>query len=95
MSKYRHILVATDGSRFAASGVREAVGLAKALGARLTGLYVIAPSPAVYGEAAVYYAGGFREADYRAITEKAARKALDALSSARHAPQACAAQRGS
>lgn len=76
---YRHILVATDGSRFAAKGVREGVRLAKALRAKLSGVYVIPPSPAVYGEAATYYAGGFTPADYKELTEKAARKALDAL----------------
>jgi nucleotide-binding universal stress UspA family protein len=44
---YRHILVATDGSSFSAPAVRAGVGLAKALGARLTGFTVLAPySPA-------------------------------------------------
>ena len=39
---YRHILVATDGSPFSASAVRTAAALAAALGAKLTGLHVIA-----------------------------------------------------
>jgi nucleotide-binding universal stress UspA family protein len=73
---YRNILVATDGSRLATKGVREAVGLAKALGARLYGLYVVAPSPAVYGESAAYYAAGFTPAEYKKLAEKAALKAL-------------------
>ena len=40
---YRHILVATDGSPFSASAVRAAAALARALGAKLTGLHVVAP----------------------------------------------------
>ena len=39
---YKHILVATDGSPFSAGAVRTAAALADALGARLTGLHVIA-----------------------------------------------------
>jgi nucleotide-binding universal stress UspA family protein len=40
---YRHILVATDGSRLSLPATRQAVGLAKALGARLTCIAVVAP----------------------------------------------------
>ena len=40
---YRHILVATDGSSFSAPAIRSGVALAKALGARLTGITVLAP----------------------------------------------------
>ena len=39
---YRHILVATDGSAFSARAIRTAARLAKSLGAKLTGLHVIA-----------------------------------------------------
>lgn len=59
---YRHILVATDGSRFSARAIRMAAGLAQVLGAKLTGLYVVAPYfPAASGKA---YASmsGFRRA---------------------------------
>jgi nucleotide-binding universal stress UspA family protein len=38
----RHILVASDGSRLSARAVRVAVRLAKTLGARLSGLHVVA-----------------------------------------------------
>jgi nucleotide-binding universal stress UspA family protein len=39
---YRHILVASDGSPFSARAIRTAVALAKSLGAKLTGLHVVA-----------------------------------------------------
>jgi nucleotide-binding universal stress UspA family protein len=72
---YRHILVATDGSRFSARAIRTAAGLARTLGAKLTGLYVVAPYfPAKSGRA---YASmrGFRRA-----VEKEAAHALAAFS---------------
>jgi len=75
---YQRILVATDGSRLAARGVREAIRLARALGARLTGVCIVAPSPARYGEHS-YYAAGLTEADYRKYSEEPAKKALAAL----------------
>ena len=71
---YRHILVPTDGSRFSARAVRMAARLARALGAQLTGLHVVAPYfPAKSGRA---YAsmGGFRSA-----VEKQARHTLAAF----------------
>ena len=87
----QHLLVTTDGSRLAAKGVRESLRLAKALRARITAVYVVAPSPAVYGETASYYAAGFTPADYKKYTEKAARKALDAIErEARSARVRCA-----
>ncbi len=52
---YRHILVSTDGSRLSAKAVRTAVRLAKTLGAKLTGVYVIAPYVRpIYNEAKAY-----------------------------------------
>ena len=51
---YRNILVPTDGSKLAAKGIKAGVKLAKALGAEVTGVYVIAPyTPPMYGEAAL------------------------------------------
>lgn len=74
---YRNILLPTDGSRLAAKGVKAGVKLAKALGAKVTGAYVIAPyTPPMYGEAAMYYVPGITPAGYRKIMEKQAKKAL-------------------
>ncbi|HET7365154.1 MAG TPA: universal stress protein [Burkholderiales bacterium] len=87
---HKRILVATDGSRLAARGVRQGVKLAHALGASITGICVIAPSPARYGEHS-YYAAGITEADYRKYTEEPAKKALAALAGvARQARVRCA-----
>jgi len=73
---YKHILVTTDGSRLAARGVKAGVRLAKALGARVTGVYVIPRYvPPMYGEAAIYVPG-VSPRDYKRITEKHAKKAL-------------------
>jgi nucleotide-binding universal stress UspA family protein len=83
---YKHLLLPTDGSALAAKGVREGVRLAKSLGARVTGVYVAPPyvTP-IYGEAAAYYSGAFSTAEYKRITEKLARKALDAVDRAARA----------
>lgn len=71
----RHILVPTDGSRFSAPAVRMAAGLAKALGARLTGLHVVAPYfPADSGKAYASLSG------FRRAVQKEARHALAVFS---------------
>jgi nucleotide-binding universal stress UspA family protein len=74
---YRHILIPTDGSRLAAKGVKAGVQLARALGAKVTGVYVIPPySPPMYSEAAILYMPGLSQQDYKKRSEKVARKAL-------------------
>jgi nucleotide-binding universal stress UspA family protein len=76
---FKHILITTDGSRLALKGVKAGVKLAKALGARITGVYVIPPyTPPMYGEAAIYVPGVSPQ-EYRRYSEKAARKALAAI----------------
>ena len=83
---YKHILIATDGSRLAGKGIREGVKLAKAVGARITAVYVASPFvPPIYSEAAAYYAGAFSRSQYRKITEKLAGKALAAVERAARA----------
>lgn len=73
---YKHILVTTDGSRLAARGLKAGVRLAKSLGARVTGVYVIPRYvPPMYGEAAIYVPG-VSPKEYKRITEKQAKKAL-------------------
>jgi nucleotide-binding universal stress UspA family protein len=79
---YKHLLVATDGSRFAMNGVREGLKLAKALGARVTAVYVVPPPPTAYGETASYYAAGFTAAEYKKHVRKAAEAALQRVARA-------------
>jgi len=43
---FRNILIPTDGSRLSLRGVRAGVRLAKSLGAKVTGLYVVAAASA-------------------------------------------------
>ena len=83
---YQHILIPTDGSKLAAKGIREGVGLAKALGARITGVYVAAPYlPRVYSEGAIVHASVRSPAEHRKIVEKAARTHLAAVEKAARA----------
>jgi nucleotide-binding universal stress UspA family protein len=71
---YRHILVATDGSALSMPAIRMAAGLAKALGAKLTGLTVVAPYfPQDSGKAYASMSG------FRRAVEKQARHALAAF----------------
>jgi nucleotide-binding universal stress UspA family protein len=75
LTTYRHILVATDGSALSVPAIRVATSMAKALGAKLTGLTVVAPYfPQASGKA---YASmrGFRRA-----VQKQARQALASFS---------------
>jgi nucleotide-binding universal stress UspA family protein len=77
---FRNILIPTDGSKLAAKGVKAGVKLARALGARVTGLYVIFPYvPPVYGEAALYHVPGLSPQESRRIYEKQAKKALGTI----------------
>ena len=77
---FKHVLVPTDGSRLAAKGIKAGVKLAKALGARVTAVYVVAPfRTPLYSEAALYAMPGYSEADYRKAAEKTAKKALAAV----------------
>jgi nucleotide-binding universal stress UspA family protein len=74
---YKHILIPTDGSALSVKAVKAGVRLAKALGAKVTGLHIVAPyyAPPAYLEGGVYIPGLSPEA-YRAYTGKQARKAL-------------------
>jgi nucleotide-binding universal stress UspA family protein len=76
---FRNILIPTDGSRLAAKGIRAGVKLAAALGARVTGVYVVAPYvPPMYGEGAIYVPG-MSARSYKEFSERAAKKALAAI----------------
>ena len=76
---YKHILVSTDGSKLSAKAVRTAVRLAKALGAKVTGAYVLAPFVApVYNEA-MAYTQLFNPKRLKELAVKEAKKALAAV----------------
>ena len=75
---YRNILVATDGSRLSGKAVVHALGLAKALGAKLTVFYASHEylTPA-YAEGVIYEPLSTEE--YAALCKKAADKVLQAV----------------
>ena len=76
---YKHILVSTDGSDLSTKAIRTAVALAGATGAKLTGVYVIAPFVATdYGEG-VAFGPAISRKSYREITAREARVALAAI----------------
>ena len=73
---FKHILVSTDGSKLSGKAIRTAIKLAEATGAKVTGIYVIAPYVApAYGEGMMYMPA-VSPKRYREITERTARKAL-------------------
>jgi len=90
---YKHILIPTDGSKLALRGVKAGMRLARSLGARATGLYVVPPYlPPMYGEASIYLRG-YSEREYKRNGERAARHALEpAAREARRARVAFAAR---
>lgn len=76
---FKHILIPTDGSRLAAKGIKAGVKLAKALGARVTGVYVAAPYlPPMYGDAGMYLAG-LSPQEHKKVVAREAKKALAAI----------------
>jgi nucleotide-binding universal stress UspA family protein len=82
---YRHILVPTDGSKLSAEAVKTAVQLAKALGAKVTGAYVVVPyvSP-FYGDAAAY-TPALSGRQHSQLVKQEARKALAVVEGAAQA----------
>lgn len=77
---YKHILIPTDGSRLAAKAVKAGVRLAKALGAKVTGVYVVPrnPPPVYGGDGAVFIPEITLERFQKAMKGEAA-KALRAI----------------
>ena len=76
---FKHILVPTDGSKLALKGVKAGMRLARRLGARVTGVYVIPPYlPPMYGEAAIYVPG-LSAREYKRNGMRAARRAFEAV----------------
>ena len=74
---YKHILVATDGSKLSQKAVKTATRLAKSVGARVTGVYVMPEyMPPIYGEASLYVTQ-VSPKSFKAAMEKDAKAALD------------------
>ena len=84
---YKHILVATDGSELSEGAIQQAIGLAKALQAKVTALTVIRPWRTVApGEIMV----AFPETEYLEGAKVAATKYLDvAKDAAAHENVSC------
>jgi nucleotide-binding universal stress UspA family protein len=73
---YAHILLPTDGSSLATKGAKAGVQLAKALGAKVTLVFIGMPyaSP-IYGEGEVYFAGA-SPAEHKRLSGEVAQKAF-------------------
>lgn len=76
---FKHILVTTDGSPLSLKGVKAGVRLAAALGARVTGVCVIAPWRTPLHSEGITYGVPRSPSQYREATEKAARRTLAAV----------------
>ena len=86
----RHILVATDGSKLSDKAVDAAIGLAAALGARLTGFHATAEYPIMPFPEYPVAAGSFTPAIWQADEEKRARRMLEKVEAkAKKAGVAC------
>ena len=91
---YKHILVATDGSKLSGKAVETAIALAKPLKAKLTAFYAAPEMPLpVYSEGVVFQPLSRRE--YGAAMAKEASRILDpVVAQAKRAGVACEAQHG-
>jgi nucleotide-binding universal stress UspA family protein len=78
---YKHILIPTDGSTASAHALAQGVALAKATGARVTGLFVApAPTPLVFeGMVPVGY---MQPEEHAALTARAAARYLGVIEKA-------------
>lgn len=76
---YKHLLVATDGSKLSAKAVAHAIALAQALGGKLTAFYASPDYPTpIYAEGAGYMPMTPKE--YTALCRKEADKILKPIS---------------
>ena len=74
---FKHLLVPTDGSALAVKGVKAGVRLAKALGAKVNGVYVTAPYvPPILPEGAAMYVPIADPREYKKAVDAQAAKAL-------------------
>ena len=75
---YKHMLVATDGSKLSGKAVAHAIDLAQALSAKLTAIYASPEYPVpVFTEGIAY--GSVVRKDYAAMMAKEAEKILSAV----------------
>jgi len=73
---FKNILICTDGSRLSAKGVKAGVKLAKALGARVTGVYVSPPWRTPMVSEGIVYGPINSPQNYKLTMERVAKKAL-------------------
>jgi nucleotide-binding universal stress UspA family protein len=73
---FKHILVATDGSRLSDKAVDAAIGLARDLGAKLTGFYATQDYPISPFSDYAMVAGSLTPANWKADEEKRAQRML-------------------
>jgi nucleotide-binding universal stress UspA family protein len=73
---YRHVLVPTDGSSRSEEAIRTAVQLARKLGARITGIFVIAEGVPTAFSGAELYGSGVMSREYRKLAKLEANRAL-------------------
>ena len=73
---YKHILVATDGSKLSDKAIKTAARLARSLGARLTGVYVVREHLAPMYSDGSGYVPQVSPRKFKEVTEREARAAL-------------------
>ena len=66
---YRHIMVPTDGSGRSRRAIAAAVGLARALGARITGIYVVAEGVPTVFSGDKLFGSGVMSREYRKLAK--------------------------
>ncbi len=88
---YKHILIPTDGSTLSAHAVAQGIALAKATGARVTGLFVApAPTPVVFD--GLVPVGYMQPEEHAALSARAAARYLGEIEkAAQRAGVACEA----
>lgn len=77
---FKHLLVATDGSKLSGKAVAHALAISRALGAKLTAFYASPdyPSP-MYSEASMYMSIPVRRKEYAALCNKRADSIMDPI----------------
>lgn len=82
---YRHVLLPTDGSPLSTKAAKAAIALARATGARITALHVIAPYTPPSGDGMMYYVEAYSPEEYRKAAARQAERALQKVKAAAQA----------